>query len=239
MALISLLKGSPPCHRYMRASSIGWRRWPRRLGLARCWIGGCRAVTLANAEFLTHCQLAALGAGHLLWEGATDTFGQLLDEWIDEHNPTPRRLPMTSTTTSDSVSSTPAATQVALRLEVVMLPVADVDQAKSSYAGPGWGQDADLTLDENDRVVPFTPPGSPASVIFGTGVTAMAPGSALLTFRKSESKPRRSPPPRGGWSNSGHSSTPRRTLPRVDRSGSSPLSAPTDLWGCGRPGILR
>lgn len=86
---------------------------------------------------------------------------------------------MTSTTTSEAVSSTSATTRVALRLEVVVLPVADVDRAKSFYAGLGWRQDADLTLDENYQVVQFTPPGSPASVIFGTGVTAMTPGSVL------------------------------------------------------------
>jgi catechol 2,3-dioxygenase-like lactoylglutathione lyase family enzyme len=85
---------------------------------------------------------------------------------------------MTSTqTTSDAVATTPAATQLALRLEVVVLPVADVDRAKAFYAGLGWRQDADLTVDEHYRVVQFTPPGSPAAVIFGTGVTTMAPGS--------------------------------------------------------------
>jgi catechol 2,3-dioxygenase-like lactoylglutathione lyase family enzyme len=85
---------------------------------------------------------------------------------------------MSSTQTSSEatrpVSKTPS---IALRLEVVVLPVADVDRAQSFYAGLGWRQDADLTVDESYRVVQFTPPGSPASVIFGTGVTAMAPGS--------------------------------------------------------------
>jgi catechol 2,3-dioxygenase-like lactoylglutathione lyase family enzyme len=69
------------------------------------------------------------------------------------------------------------ATSVALRLEVVVLPVADVDRAKAFYAGLGWRQDADVAVDENYRVVQFTPSGSPASVIFGTGLTTMAPGS--------------------------------------------------------------
>ena len=85
---------------------------------------------------------------------------------------------MSSTQTSSEatrpVSKTPS---IALRLEVVVLPVADVDRAKSFYGGLGWRQDADLTVDESYRVVQFTPPGSPASVIFGTGVTTMTPGS--------------------------------------------------------------
>lgn len=70
-----------------------------------------------------------------------------------------------------------AATSLALRLEVVVLPVTDVDRAKAFYGGLGWRPDADLTVEEGYRVVQFTPPGSPASVIFGTGVTAMTPGS--------------------------------------------------------------
>jgi catechol 2,3-dioxygenase-like lactoylglutathione lyase family enzyme len=80
-------------------------------------------------------------------------------------------------TSSEATRPIQETTSVDLRLEVVVLAVADVDRAKSFYAGLGWRQDADLTVDENYRVVQFTPPGSPASVIFGTGVTAMTPGS--------------------------------------------------------------
>ena len=58
-----------------------------------------------------------------------------------------------------------------------MLPVADVDRAKAFYVGLGWRLDADLTIDEHYRVVQVTPPGSPASIIFGKGTTTMAPGS--------------------------------------------------------------
>ena len=72
-------------------------------------------------------------------------------------------------------SSDPAA--VALRFEVAVLPVADVDRAKAFYQGLGWRLDADVTVDEGYRVVQFTPPGSPASIIFGRGTTTMAPGS--------------------------------------------------------------
>jgi catechol 2,3-dioxygenase-like lactoylglutathione lyase family enzyme len=66
---------------------------------------------------------------------------------------------------------------VDLKLEVVVLPVADVDRAKAFYQGLGWRQDADISIDEQHRVVQFTPPGSPASIQFGKGTTAMTPGS--------------------------------------------------------------
>jgi catechol 2,3-dioxygenase-like lactoylglutathione lyase family enzyme len=65
-----------------------------------------------------------------------------------------------------------------MRLEIVVLPVADVERAKQFYAGLGWRLDADFVFDDGFRVIQFTPPGSGASVIFGTNVTAAAPGSA-------------------------------------------------------------
>ncbi|MGW7384142.1 VOC family protein [Streptomyces sp. NPDC054794] len=64
------------------------------------------------------------------------------------------------------------------KLEVMEIPVADVDRAKEFYKGLGWREDADFTTGPDFRVVQLTPPGSPASVIFGTNVTAAAPGSA-------------------------------------------------------------
>jgi catechol 2,3-dioxygenase-like lactoylglutathione lyase family enzyme len=67
---------------------------------------------------------------------------------------------------------------VDMRLEIVVLPVADVDRAKQFYMGLGWRLDADFVVDEDFRVIQLTPPGSPASIIFGTGVTDAAPGSA-------------------------------------------------------------
>ncbi|MFF7751699.1 VOC family protein [Streptomyces sp. NPDC007971] len=63
-------------------------------------------------------------------------------------------------------------------LEVVVIPVGDVDRAKDFYQGLGWREDADFATGEDFRVVQMTPPGSPASVIFGKGVTSAAPGSA-------------------------------------------------------------
>ncbi|MFF0724436.1 VOC family protein [Streptomyces sp. NPDC004134] len=65
-----------------------------------------------------------------------------------------------------------------MRLEVVVIPVADVDRAKDFYLALGWRLDADVTADGRPRVVQVTPPGSSASVVFGTSVTSRAPGSA-------------------------------------------------------------
>lgn len=65
-----------------------------------------------------------------------------------------------------------------MKLEVVVLPVADVDRAKNFYKALGWREDADFTTGEDFRVVQLTPPGSACSVIFGTGITSAAPGSA-------------------------------------------------------------
>ena len=64
-----------------------------------------------------------------------------------------------------------------MKLEVVVLPVADVDRAKDFYVGLGWRLDADVAGDDDFRVVQVTPPGSGCSVIFGAEVTAAAPGS--------------------------------------------------------------
>lgn len=63
------------------------------------------------------------------------------------------------------------------KLEVIVLPVSDVDRAKRFYEGLGWRLDADFTKDEEFRVLQLTPPGSPCSIIFGKGVTSAAPGS--------------------------------------------------------------
>ena len=65
-----------------------------------------------------------------------------------------------------------------MKLEVVIIPVSDVDRAKRFYGGLGWRLDADFVNGETFRVVQFTPPGSPCSIHFGTGLTRVAPGSA-------------------------------------------------------------
>jgi catechol 2,3-dioxygenase-like lactoylglutathione lyase family enzyme len=71
-----------------------------------------------------------------------------------------------------------AAPAVDLKLEIVVLPVSDVERAKQFYAKLGWRLDADFAGPDDYRVIQFTPPGSNASVIFGKNVTSAAPGSA-------------------------------------------------------------
>ncbi|MCE0766252.1 VOC family protein [Pseudonocardia kujensis] len=66
---------------------------------------------------------------------------------------------------------------MAMRLEVVVLPVSDVDRALRFYGDLGWRLDADVTTGPGFRVVQVTPPGSACSIIFGSGVTTAAPGS--------------------------------------------------------------
>ena len=68
-----------------------------------------------------------------------------------------------------------------MKLEVVVIPVSDVDRAKDFYAGLGWRLDADRS-GENFRLVQFTPPGSPSSIQFGTNLTSAAPGSATSLY---------------------------------------------------------
>jgi len=75
-----------------------------------------------------------------------------------------------------------ANANVDLKLEVVIVPVSDVDRAKAFYGGLGWRLDGDFAAGENWRVVQFTPPGSPCSIFIGKGITAAAPGSMQGTF---------------------------------------------------------
>ena len=65
-----------------------------------------------------------------------------------------------------------------MKLEVVVLPVSDVDRAKGLDEGLGRRLDADFSGDGGFRVVQLTPPGSACSIIFGTGITSAVPGSA-------------------------------------------------------------
>ena len=82
-------------------------------------------------------------------------------------------------TTDAHTSGTAAAGRSAdLRLEVVVIPVSDVERSKAHYAGLGWRLDADFAFDNGFRVVQFTPPGSGTSVQFGTKISTAAPGTA-------------------------------------------------------------
>jgi predicted enzyme related to lactoylglutathione lyase len=73
-------------------------------------------------------------------------------------------------------------TPVELKLEVVVLPVSDVDRAKRFYEGLGWRLDADFKGANNWRGVQLTPPGSPCSIHLGNGITTAAPGSIKNTY---------------------------------------------------------
>jgi len=68
------------------------------------------------------------------------------------------------------------------KLEVVIIPVSDVDRAKRFYGNLGWRLDADFATGDDWRVVQLTPPGSPCSIIFGKGITTAVPGSVQGTF---------------------------------------------------------
>lgn len=78
---------------------------------------------------------------------------------------------------SHSETQAPIAGRVDLKLEAVVIPVSDLDRAKTFYLGLGWRLDADFSKG-NARVLQFTPPGSPCSFQFGTHLTSAAPGSA-------------------------------------------------------------
>ena len=73
---------------------------------------------------------------------------------------------------TETAVAPPADGTVEFKLEVVVLPVTDVDRAKQFYKSLGWREDADFPIRDDFRVVQMTPPGSPASIIFGTGVVA-------------------------------------------------------------------
>ena len=79
---------------------------------------------------------------------------------------------------NETAIESPSARRLDMKLEVIVIPVSDVDRAKRFYGGLGWRLDADFAGGDDFRVIQFTPPGSPCSVIFGKNVTAAAPGSA-------------------------------------------------------------
>src|SRR3954453_23298153 len=79
---------------------------------------------------------------------------------------------------SEAAIGTPRARTADLKLEIIVIPVSDVDRAKRFYGDLGWRLDADYAAGDDFRVIQFTPPGSGCSVIFGKNVTPAAPGSA-------------------------------------------------------------
>jgi catechol 2,3-dioxygenase-like lactoylglutathione lyase family enzyme len=85
---------------------------------------------------------------------------------------------MSMTGVRGDASGSAKENNVDLKLEVVVIPVSDVDRAKEFYSKLGWRLDADFPFDNGFRVVQFTPPGSGSSVQFGSKITSAAPGSA-------------------------------------------------------------
>jgi catechol 2,3-dioxygenase-like lactoylglutathione lyase family enzyme len=85
---------------------------------------------------------------------------------------------MSMTGVRSDASGSAKENNVDLKLEVVVIPVSDVDRAKEFYSKLGWRLDADFPFDNGFRVVQFTPPGSGSSVQFGSKITSAAPGSA-------------------------------------------------------------
>jgi catechol 2,3-dioxygenase-like lactoylglutathione lyase family enzyme len=84
----------------------------------------------------------------------------------------------TTAVRSSAATIEPSVAKIDMKLEVVTVPVSDVDRAKEFYGGRlGWRLDADFS-EGDDRVIQFTPPGSPCSVHFGKNLTSAAPGSA-------------------------------------------------------------
>jgi catechol 2,3-dioxygenase-like lactoylglutathione lyase family enzyme len=77
---------------------------------------------------------------------------------------------------------TAGAAGVDMGLEVVVIPVSDVDRAKDFYSGLGWRLDADVATGDAFRLIQFTPPGSGCSVQFGSDLTSAVPGSLQSTY---------------------------------------------------------
>jgi catechol 2,3-dioxygenase-like lactoylglutathione lyase family enzyme len=89
---------------------------------------------------------------------------------------------MSTQTVNEDGTNLRAAAAVDLKLEVVVIPVADVDRSKRFYEALGWRLDADFANGDEWRLVQMTPPGSPCSVMFGRGFTSTEPGSVQATF---------------------------------------------------------
>jgi catechol 2,3-dioxygenase-like lactoylglutathione lyase family enzyme len=96
--------------------------------------------------------------------------------------PRDTEVTMSTETLKQDASQVHAGATLDLKLEVVVIPVADVDRAKRFYIGLGWREDGDFASGDDWRLVQLTPPGSPCSVMFGKGFTSAVPGSLQGTF---------------------------------------------------------
>lgn len=91
---------------------------------------------------------------------------------------------MSTQTNHEDATHIRTAATTDLKLEVVVIPVSDVDRAKRFYEGLGWRLDADFASGDDWRLVQMTPPGSPCSVMFGKGFTSAVPGSDAGNVRR-------------------------------------------------------
>jgi catechol 2,3-dioxygenase-like lactoylglutathione lyase family enzyme len=85
---------------------------------------------------------------------------------------------MSAQASSETAGKTAKARGIDMKLEVVVIPVADVERSKRFYDSLGWRLDADFIVGDEFRGVQFTPPGSPCSIHFGKGLTTAKPGTA-------------------------------------------------------------
>ncbi len=83
---------------------------------------------------------------------------------------------------SNDAPGSGSVANVNMKLEVVVIPVSDVDRAKEFYSRLGWRLDADRVAGDNFRLVQFTPPGSGSSIQFGVNLTSATPGSAQASL---------------------------------------------------------
>jgi catechol 2,3-dioxygenase-like lactoylglutathione lyase family enzyme len=89
----------------------------------------------------------------------------------------PMEVNMSTGESTGTSTEVPEVGTIDMKLEVVTLPVSDVDRAKSFYQSLGWRLDADLAAGDDFRALQFTPPRSQCSIHFGTGITTAEPGS--------------------------------------------------------------
>jgi catechol 2,3-dioxygenase-like lactoylglutathione lyase family enzyme len=82
-----------------------------------------------------------------------------------------------SATETENAGGDASVGKVKMKLEIHIVPVSDVDRSKEFYERLGWRLDDDVAPGNDVRIVQFTPPGSAASITFGKGITAVAPGS--------------------------------------------------------------
>ena len=131
---------------------------------------------------------------------------------------------MSSNPQPNQSATTPAVGGIDLGLEVVIIPVGDVERAKAFYSGLGWRLDADISAGNGFRVVQFNPPGSACSIQFGTRVTAAPPGSAGLYLVVADLEAARAALMAGGADVSAvfHAGEPGAQFPFADGEGRQP-----------------